>query len=201
MSTVLFLNACLREEQSRSLRLARCFLDRYTALHPEDTIIERNLGRERIEPLYADTFAAQEALLEAGKTDDPVFALSHQFTSADKLVIAAPFWGQSFPSVLRIYFERISGKNLTFYYDADGVSHGLSRAKKCLFLTTRGGYFNTPETQWLEMGANQLKAICHGLHIPEFRCISADGLDIITNDVEQIMAEALERCMEAAEQF
>lgn len=201
MEKVLFINACLREEQSRTLKLARRFLEVYQKRHPDAEVVELDLGKMRIEPLYPDTLARQEALLDAGKTDDPIFDLSHQFTGADKLILAAPFWESSFPAVLRIYLERVSGVGLTFYYDEDGVSHGLCKAKKMLFLTTRGGDFTAPEVQWLEMGANQLRAICHSFDIPEFQCISADGLDIITNDPEKIMDEALKRCEALAEEF
>lgn len=201
MATILFINACLRGEKSRTLKLARGFLSAYTARHPQDIVIERDLGKERFEPLYPETLEQQEKLLSAGQTDHPMFDLSHQFTSADKIVIAAPFWEQSFPAVLRIYLERVTGVNLTFYYDADGVTHGLCKARKMLYITTRGGDFSAPEQQWLEMGANQLRAICHSFEIPEFSCISADGLDIITNDVEVIMARAMERCVQAAEAF
>ena len=201
MAKVLFVNACVREEKSRTLKLARAFLAEYAALHPEDEITERNLMQERLEPLYPDTQELQESLLAAKQTDHPMFEVSHQFTSADRIVIAAPFWEQSFPALLRVYLERISGVNLTFYYDEDGVEHGLCKAKKLLFITTRGGDFSAPEVQWLELGASQLKVTCHMFGIPEFRCIAADGLDIITNDAEQIMAQALERCVEEAKIF
>lgn len=197
MAKVLFVNACVREEKSRTLKLARAFLAEYAALHPEDEITERNLMQERLEPLYPDTLELQESLLAAKQTDHPMFEASHQFTSADRIVIAAPFWEQSYPAVL----ERVSGVNLTFYYDEDGVKHGLCKAKKMLFITTRGGEFSAPEVQWQEMGANQLKAICYNFQIPEFKCIAADGLDIVTNDPEAIMADAMERCIRAAKEF
>lgn len=201
MAKILFVNACVREGQSRTLQLARYFLAEYAATHPEDEIIERNVMQERLEPFYPETMEVRDALLSEGKTDDPMFAVSHQFTSADKIIIAAPFWEQSYPAVLRIYLEQVSGVNLTFYYDEDGVSHGKCKAQKMLFITTRGGDFSSPEVQWLEMGANQLKAICHNFDIPEFQCIAADGLDIITNDVQQIMDNAMARCTRVASVF
>ena len=201
MANVLFVNACVRQEKSRTLKLARHFLAAYAALHPEDTVVERDVTVERLEPLYPDTLDYQERLLEEGRTDDPMFAAAHQFAAADKVVIAAPFWEQSFPAVLRVYLERVSGKDLSFYYDEAGGKHSLCHVRKLLFLTTRGGDFSAPEAQWLEMGANQLKAIAHSFDIPEFRTIAADGLDIVGNDVEQIMAKAMAECDEVAKTF
>lgn len=201
MAKVLFVNACVRQEKSRTLKLARRFLAEYAAHHPEDEIVERDLMQERLEPLYPDTLEQRETLLAAGETGHPMFEAARQFTGAERIVIAAPFWEQSYPAILRVYLERVSGVNLTFYYDEDGVEHGLCKAEKLLFITTRGGDFSAPEVQWLEMGANQLRAITHLFGIPEFRCIAADGLDIITNDPEQIMAEAMERCVKEAETF
>ena len=63
MAEILFVNACVREEQSRTLKLARHFLARYGELHPEDAITERNLMRDRLQPLYRENLEEEEALV------------------------------------------------------------------------------------------------------------------------------------------
>ena len=191
MSELLFVNACVRGERSRTLALARHFLSEYQKSHPAITVTERNLMTERLEPQYPEVLDRRDALWSAGKLDDPSFDAAWQFARADKIVIAAPFWDLSYPAILKIYLERISVTNITFGYDADGNSVGLSRAEKLLLITTRGGNFSLPETEWMESGARHLKALCAMYGIPEFQLLCAEGLDDIRNDKKAILARAM----------
>ena len=50
MENLLFINACVRGERSRTRKLARRFLEAYQAKHPDNTITERNLCDERLQP-------------------------------------------------------------------------------------------------------------------------------------------------------
>ena len=201
MSELLFVNSCVRGERSRTLALARHFLSAYIKSHPEVRVTERNLMEDRLEPQYPEVLDRRDALWSAGKLDDPSFDAAWQFAEADKIVIAAPFWDLSYPAILKIYLERISVTNITFGYDADGNSVGLSRAEKLLLITTRGGNFSLPETEWMESGARHLKALCAMYGIPDFRLLCAEGLDDVRNDKEALLTAALERAAALAEEF
>ena len=179
MENLLFINACVRGERSRTLKLARRFLDAYRAAHPDTVITERDLCADRLQPQYPEVLAERDALWSAGKLEQPMFEPARQFAAADKLVIAAPFWDMSFPAILKIYLERISVTDLTFGYSEEGAMVGLCRASKLLYITTRGGnYAGTP----METATPVLKALCTMYGIPEFQCLDAEGLDDIRND-------------------
>lgn len=201
MEQLLFINACVRGDQSRSLKLARRFLDGWQKAHEDGVITEVDLCKDRLVPQYPEVLAERDALWSAGKLDDPMFAPARQFAAADKIVMAAPFWELSFPAILKIYLERITVTNITFGYDADGKSVGLCKAKKLLLVTTRGGDFSKPETAWMEMVARQLEALCAMYGIPQFQCLAAEGLDDVTRDKEAILAEATGRADALAEVF
>ncbi len=81
--------------------------------------------------------------------------------------------------------------DITFGYDADGNSVGLSRAEKLLLITTRGGNFSLPETEWMESGARHLKALCAMYGIPSFQLLCAEGLDDVRNDKAALLAQAM----------
>lgn len=201
MSELLFVNACVRGERSRTLKLARRFLSAYASAHPNTHITERNLMEHRLQPQYPEILAERDALWAAGRLEQPMFEPAQQFASADKLVLAAPFWDLSFPAILKIYLERISVTNITFGYDDQGGNVGLCQAEKLLLITTRGGNFSLPDTEWMEMGARQLKALCTMYGIPTFELLCAEGLDDIRNDKEAILADALGRADAMAEAF
>lgn len=201
MEHLLFINACVRGEKSRSLKLAQWFLDSWHKAHPNGQSTEVDLCKDRLVPQYPEVLAERDALWNAGQLDHPMFAPARQFAAADKIVIAAPFWELSFPAILKIYLERITVTDITFGYDEQGKNIGLCKAKKLLFITTRGGDFSRPETAWMEMGARQLEALCAMYGIPSFQCLAAEGLDDIRRDKEAILAEAMGRAAALAEVF
>ena len=201
MEDLLFINACVRGERSRTLQLARRFLEIWQQKHPEAVVAQRDLCRDRLSPQYPEVLEKRDALWSAGKLDDPLFAPARQFAAAGRIVIAAPFWDLSFPAILKIYLERISVTGLTFGYDELGRSVGLCRAEKLLLITTRGGDFSLPEFAWMEMGEPQLRALCAMYGIPSFQCLAAQGLDDIRNDRAAILARAMGEAETLAETF
>ena len=201
MENLLFINACVRGERSRTLRLARRFLDAYQARHPDTVITERNLCAERLQPQYPEVLEERDELWNAGRLDQPMFDPARQFAAADRIVIAAPFWDLCFPAILKIYLERISVTDITFGYDEQGAMVGLCKASKLLLITTRGGNFSRPETAWMEMGARQLEALCAMYGIPSFQLLCAEGLDDVRRDKEAILADAARRADALAEEF
>ena len=97
---ILYVNCCVRSE-SRTDRLARALLEKlgeYTELY---------LPSEDILPLTEKMLIKRTSLLENGQFDDPIFHYAKQFAAADKIVISAPFWDGSFPSLLKVYIENI----------------------------------------------------------------------------------------------
>lgn len=201
MEEVLFVDACVRGERSRTLALARRFLAAYQAGHPQDQITRRALCEDRLPPQYPEVLEERDALWSAGRLDHEMFAPARQFAAADKIVIAAPFWDLSFPAILKIYLERISVCDITFGYDAEGKSVGLCKAQKLLLITTRGGDFSRPGTSWMEMGARTLEALCAMYGIPQFQCLCAQGIDDQRLDREAILRQAMDRADALAEVF
>lgn len=200
MSELLFVNACVRGERSRTLGLARRFLEAVLAKHPDCTITERNLCAERLQPQYPEVLAERDALWAAGRLDQPMFEPARQFAAADQIVIAAPFWDLNFPAILKIYLERISVTDITFGYSGKGDMVGQCRAEKLLLITTRGGSYSG-ELAWMEMGARQLEALCAMYGIPSFQCLCAEGLDDVRNDKAALLAEAAARTEALAAEF
>ncbi len=198
MENLLFVNACVRGERSRTLKLARHFLTRYQALHPDTAVTEVDVCAQRLPPQYPEVLDERDALWNAGKLDQPMFAPARQFAGADKIVMAAPFWDLSFPAALKIYLERISVTDITFGYDADGNSIGLCRASKLLYITTRGGYYaNTP----LDVATVHIQGLGVMYGIPEVQFLDAEGLDDVRNDKQALLAAAMERADALAEVF
>ena len=180
----LFINACVREE-SRTLELAKCLLDR---LGGEVTQI--NLGEENIEPLREESLKKRNELLSGNRFGDEMFSYARTFAAADEIVIAAPFYDLSFPALVKIYLENVTVSGITFTYE-NGVPKGLCHAKKLYYVTTAGG------PVFADFGYSYVKALaenCYG--IKETICYKAENLDVDGVDVDAVLKET-RREMEA----
>ena len=176
----LFINACVRKK-SRTKELADHFLSKQ-----KETYEEVKLNAIDFPTVDESFLNRRDRLIAQRDFNDPIFDLARQFADADDIVIAAPFWDLSFPAALKQYFEQINVRGITFYYTPEGIPTGLCRAKCITYITTVGGNC-FPE----EYGAGYVKALAQGFYgIPEFRLISAAGLDIVGADVEGIMDSA-----------
>lgn len=187
MSELLYVDSCVNRATSRTERLARTLLKRLAGdeVHVHELVLED----ENLSPLTGELVNVRVAALEAGDFSHPVFRHAKQFAAADEIVIAAPYWDFSFPSMLKVYLERLCSQGVTFRYSELGVPSGMCRARRVWYVTTAGGYIGE-----FDFGFEQVKAICTQFFgIEDVRCLRAEGLDIVTNDVEQIMREALER--------
>lgn len=178
---ILFINACVKDN-SRTAELSRDLLNRL-----DGEVTEINLYKEKLLPL--DDKGLEKRKLHDYSGDE--FRYAKQFKDADIIVIAAPFWDLSFPSVVKIYFENITVSGITFEYSKEGIPVGKCNAKKLYYITTSGGYIGKNN-----FGFDYVKALAKNFFgIGYVGFFSAEGLDIFGADVQSIMNEAKERIL------
>ena len=180
---VLFINVCAREE-SRTLGLCRHFLKHFST-RVACEIQEVNPFLEQLVPLNGTTVQRRIDAYEAGAFDDAIFRYAKAFAAADCIVIGAPYWDLSFPSMLKVYVEHIVANGVTFRYSQEGVPVSLCRAKSLVYLSTSGGYVETHTS-----GEAYIRDLCKLFHIEDVHFVHAEGLDIWGNDVSAILAAA-----------
>ena len=105
---ILFVNGCLRGEESRTLRLCRAALDQMKQTLGDITVEELNLDREDVQPLNGLRLARRHALEQAEQFDDSIFRYARQFAEADLILVGVPYWEYQFPAMLRCYLEQVS---------------------------------------------------------------------------------------------
>lgn len=186
MSGLLFIDACVRRETSRTERLAKGLLE---ALGGDfETVVLETAG---IKGLDSKDVAIRDEARVSGDFSHPMFDHAKRFIEADTVVIAAPFWESCFPSTLKSYLEAISVPRLTYRYNEQGIPVGNGHAR-VFYVTTRGG----PVTDDRDLGYMVVSDTCRSCGATDVRILSASGLDIVGNDVEAIMDEALSRIPE-----
>ena len=177
---ILYINACVRQE-SRTKRLAEKLLSTL-----EGQVEEVRLADITFPVADEEFLMNRDRLIAEERYDDALFAHARQFSLADTIVVAAPYWDLSFPAALKQYFEQINVIGITFRYTEDGIPVGLCKAKKLYYVMTAGGFF-VPET----FGFEYVRALAERFYgIKEVELIQAVGLDIVGEDTEGILQEA-----------
>jgi FMN-dependent NADH-azoreductase len=193
-TNVLYIDCCIRGEESRTRQLGEAFLFGL-AIREAFTVERLTLMEEPLVPLTGDFFLQRERLLANGELSHPRFRYAHQFASADRIVIAAPFWDLSVPALLKIYIENVSVQGITFDVDDNAGLFGICRAEKMFFLTTRGGdYRESP----LETGVPMMRNLATFFGIKEFDFVAADGLDLLIEPPEIILGRAIREAQDRA---
>lgn len=187
MEHILFVNACVRPD-SRTYALAQTVLNKLGGQAEEIRLFD-----ERIPPLDLAGMQTRDACVRAGDLSAPILRYARQFALADAVVVAAPYWDLLFPTVVRSYFEAVTVTGVTFRYTPEGLPESLCRAKKLFYVTTAGGPIGA-----YNLGFEYVQALARLYYgIPEIRCFTAEGLDIVGADVPAIMAAA-KQAVEAA---
>lgn len=186
MPKLLFLNACIDRERSRTLRIARAAVsileDR--GYETEEIILED----EYVLPMTTEILGKRNTLLKEGRYDNPLFSNARTFRDADRIIIAAPFWDFGFPSVLKTYLESVSCPGITYRYTPEGELIGLCRAERITYITTRGGFVSDEK----DLGFATIGELGNYFGIPEVDCISANAMDIPTTDVDATIERVIE---------
>lgn len=191
MKRVLFVDCLIRGEQSRTKIVADELLNN---LNPEYEVTHLELVKENLKPLIGDYFNERQILLDNKQFDHPRFKYAHQFAQADLIIIAAPFWDLSFPALLKIYIENCSVDGITFYADVNGL-HGLCKAEKLIYLTSRGGIYGQSN---LAQDISYLKCMQEFFGIKEFDYIAADGMDVDEQTKIASLSQAKQKAIELA---
>jgi len=184
---ILFVNACIRPD-SRTLTLAESVLQNLNG-----EIETLDLNTVLILPLDWESLCKRENCIAEDPDAAELIKYAKQFAEADEIVIAAPYWDLSFPAILKCYIEAITVVGTTFEYTPQGYPKGLCRAKRLIFVTTAGGVV----LEKYNLGFDYIKNLCQLYYgIDDVLCCSAEGLDILGADVDEIMKNAIKKIPE-----
>lgn len=168
MEKLILVNSCMRAESStrRLMEHARMLLaERYD-------IEEIDVNAMALTPVTPEIQCERSA----GKVAEHIVAMARRIAAADRIVVAAPFWDMSFPSVLKAFIENMSLYNVTFT-DNGKSCVGLCRCERMLYVTTRGMDIATGSV--LEQGSTYLQALSALWGCGEVITVAAHNLTIV----------------------
>ncbi|MCM1079378.1 MAG: NAD(P)H-dependent oxidoreductase [Bacteroidales bacterium] len=191
MQKLIVIDACMRDEESRTKRIMKPLVAELANRYDIDTVV-----------LDGDDYQSvgRKVLAERGNgyVPEDIAEQARKIAEADRIVIAAPFWDMSFPAILKVFIENMSLFNITFK-DNGEYFEGLCKCEKVLYITTRGMNVHTGDP--MDGATPYIKAIGELWGLGEVLTVSAENLDYSTpeeidNRINIAIAEGLEICRE-----
>lgn len=192
MKKLLYIDSCIRNELSRTKRIATPIIEKLSKRYEVETITINDL---KLEPVQYE----ENRRRAGGTVSEEAICLANKIKNADRIVIAAPFWDMSIPAALKTFFELCSLFGVTFDSN-DKTCFGLCKAENVLFVTTRGMKIKTGEP--LEQATPYLKALFWLWGIKGFEVVARENFDYLPQEeIEKEIASAIEEGLEIAETF
>lgn len=113
---------------------------------------------------------------------------------ADVIVFAFPLWNLTIPSALQSFIDYNLQAGFTFQYTAEGEKEFLLGDKKVYLLNARGGFYNIPEMNAMEMSVNYMHAVLKnyfGFDVTDEVIIEGHAQD--QENAQTIIADGLEK--------
>ena len=201
MTRLLHLDSSPRGERSHSRQLTRAFVEELTALHPDTTVVYRDLGHNPpphvTEPWIAAAYSdpsghAAEEKAAIAVSDE----LVDELLAADIIVLGAPMYNFSIPSTLKAYIDQIVRVGRTFTPDYQGLATG----KKLFLLTARGagGYSPGQPMEGMNFQDTYLKAIFGMIGITDISVVNDEKTLSKESDLPASIEEAKKTAREHA---
>ncbi|TKC16388.1 flavodoxin family protein [Robertmurraya kyonggiensis] len=134
----------------------------------------------------------KEMTTERLKKHEAQYKLIRQWKSADYIYIYMPLHNWNVPAKFKDYLDNILTAGETFKYTESG-SVGLmsDETSKVTFILTSGSEYETNYRYVnLDIAPQYMRGVLHMMGINQMKLIRAQGLDMSTNDKEEIMKSA-----------
>ena len=178
MSNILIVNSSARGDASISSRLTREFAERVEAANPGATITMRDVGREPLPHLVAETVTGirgDAATAAERETRDMSDTLIDELRAADVIVIGAPMYNFGISSTLKTWFDHVLRARVTFRYTENGPE-GLMTGKRAIVIESRAGVYSEGAFAAMDSQEPHLKGMLGFMGITDVDFVRVEGL-------------------------
>ena len=185
-----------RGDQSVSIKLANGIIEQLQDANPGSTVTTRDLATHpfphleaaKLQSLFTPAPDRTPEQREAAKHSDDAIA---EVMAADVIVIGAPLYNFSIPSVLKAWIDHIARAGITFKY-VDGKPQGLVTGKKVYVAMSSGGIYSDGPAAGYDFVAPYLKAVLGFLGMTDVTVVRAEGIAI-----PGVQDKALEKALDS----
>ena len=199
MKTILHIKSSSNLNGSVSRKIGALAVKGLKETHPDSRTIERDLVASNIPHLSPEFLGA----MFSGKDDDSSLALSRQLidelSASDIIVLEAPMYNFSIPSVLKAWIDHVVRAGKTFQYGATGAQ-GMLTGKRAILVLGRGGVYSEGPYKVMDYQETYLRAILGFMGITEVESIYIEGVAMGPETITKALATATERAYSVTRQ-
>jgi FMN-dependent NADH-azoreductase len=208
MSKLLYIKSSPMGSRSRSTQVANAFVDTYISIHPEVSVIRKELIGVNLTPFdesaaggkYA-AMRAQEMELDEQAAWMGVENWIHEFKAAQIYVFAVPMHNFSIPYTLKHYIDLIVQPGYTFSYSPEEGYCGLLQDRRAFCVYARGGAYSG-EAAALDFQQPYLETILNFIGITQRQALVVEPtLQDDPQAIEDTVQVAIKQAREAAAVF
>jgi FMN-dependent NADH-azoreductase len=180
MAKLLALDSSPMGEQSISRKLTAKFIETWQAMHPEGTVVRRDLSAMKLAPIdgvwVGAAYTPEEQRSEEQKQ---VLAMSDALISdleeADEYIFGVAMHNFSIPSTLKLWIDQIARVGKTFSYSANGPVGLLGNKRATVLIATGGVYEPGSAMASANFVEPYLRTVFSFLGIQDLKIITAGG--------------------------
>ena len=192
---ILALNSSSAEDTSVSRHLVKVAVDELVAADAGANVVWRDLAADPVPHLTTRNVSGVRGTPET-EDEHSARALSDaliaELRAADVIVIGAPMYNFSVPTVLRSWFDHVLRAGETFSYSEAGPE-GLLKGKRVIVIESRGGFYSEGPAQVFDFQEPYLRQLLGFIGITDVTFVRAEkvafGPEARTAAIEAAEAE------------
>jgi FMN-dependent NADH-azoreductase len=182
MTQILVVESSPRGANSTSRKLTAAIVEKLLSKHSGAQMVQRDLAAQplpHLSPAHLNAFMAKapEYTEDDKRAVQVSEAVSSELIAADVVVIGAPMWNFSVPSVLKSWIDHVARAGKTFRYTEKGAE-GLLQGKKVYIAIASGNIYSSGPAKSLDFVEPYLRAVLGFMGLKDVDVVRAEGMGI-----------------------
>jgi FMN-dependent NADH-azoreductase len=208
MSKLLYIESSPRKERSKSIQVAKAFIEAYVAEHPSDEVLTLDLWKKKLPEFDGYTIDAKYQVLHGQGFDEKQHAawqavvdVCDEFKSADKYLFSLPMWNFGIPYKLKHYIDVLAQPGQTFSFDPATGYTGLVSGKPVAVIYARGGAYGSDAAKGMDLQSGYMELLLGFLGFKDIKSIFVEPTLAAPAEVAKTEAAAIAEAKKIAVTF
>lgn len=208
MTKLLYIESSPRKERSKSIEVAKAFIEHYRKQNPDDEIQVIDLWERKLPEFDGYTIDAKYQVLHGQDFDaeqkaawDTVVGICEEFKSADKYLFSLPMWNFCIPYKLKHYIDLLAQPGQTFSFDPEEGYSGLVTGKPAAVVYARGGEYDNDSGKGMDFQKGYFDFLLGFIGFEDVKSIIVEPTLASPDDVAKTLESAKQNAAKLAQDF
>ena len=208
MAKLLYIESSPRKSRSKSILVAKAFIEKYKAEHPGDEVMTLDLWEKKLPEFDGYTIDAKYQVLHGQSMDEKQHAawqavvdVCQEFKSADKYLFSLPMWNFGIPYKLKHYIDVLAQPGLTFSFDPATGYNGLVTGKPVAVVYARGGAYGSDAAKGMDLQKGYMELLLGFIGFVDIHAVIVEPTLAAPDDVAKTEDAAIAQAHKIAAGF